>query len=126
MSDIADRLVSRRVLVVDDSKTNRILFCDMFDILGYFADAAVDGVQGLDMYKQRQYRLVITDFQMPRMDGIQMMRNILRNSNGVPVILSTNMAYDVQDIWKKEGFVGLLPKPFFFDQFRESVRPYLL
>lgn len=126
MSDITDKLDERRVLVVDDSETNRILFCDMFDILGHGSDTAADGVQGLDLYKQRQYRLIITDLQMPRMDGIQLMRGILSNGNGVPVLLSTTMSYEIQDIWKKEGFAGILPKPFSFDQFRQSVQPYLL
>ena len=61
-----------RVLVVDDSLTVRELERKLLASRGYEVDVAVDGMDGWNTARAGQYDLVITDVDMPRMDGIEL------------------------------------------------------
>lgn len=58
------------ILIVDDHPNNRLLLRRQLNKLGYHPDEAVDGVQALERVKEHTYDLVITDVNMPNMDGI--------------------------------------------------------
>ncbi|WP_312983513.1 response regulator [Atlantibacter sp.] len=58
------------ILIADDHSTNRLLLKEQLHALGQRADEASDGLQALKALKQRQYDLLITDINMPEMDGI--------------------------------------------------------
>jgi len=67
---------TRRVLVVDDSLTVRELERQLLEGRGYAVDVAVDGVDGWNAVRSGDYDLVISDVDMPRMDGIGLVRAI--------------------------------------------------
>ncbi|MFT2520273.1 response regulator, partial [Escherichia coli] len=60
---------SARILVVDDHPVNRMLLLDQLRIIGYEADSAEGGESALSMLAQLAYDLVLTDLQMPGMNG---------------------------------------------------------
>ena len=62
----------KRVLVVDDSITVRELERQLLENRGYTVDVAVDGVDGWNAVRSGHYDLVVSDVDMPRMDGIQL------------------------------------------------------
>lgn len=62
----------KRVLVVDDSLTVRELERKLLEAAGYAADVAVDGMDGWNAVRSGNYHLIITDVDMPRMDGIEL------------------------------------------------------
>jgi two-component system sensor histidine kinase and response regulator WspE len=66
----------KRVLVVDDSITVRELERQLLEAKGYGVDVAVDGVDGWNAVRRGRYQLVISDVDMPRMDGIALVRSI--------------------------------------------------
>jgi two-component system sensor histidine kinase and response regulator WspE len=66
----------KRVLVVDDSITVRELERQLLEAKGYAVDVAVDGVDGWNAIRRGRYQLVISDVDMPRMDGIALVRSI--------------------------------------------------
>jgi two-component system sensor histidine kinase and response regulator WspE len=66
----------RRVLVVDDSLTVRELERKILDQAGYEVEVAVDGMDGWNAVRAGVFDLVITDVDMPRMDGIQLVKLI--------------------------------------------------
>ena len=66
----------KRVLVVDDSITVRELERQLLEARGYAVDVAVDGVDGWNAVRGGRYHLVISDVDMPRMDGIELVRAI--------------------------------------------------
>ncbi len=70
----ADEGISKRVLVVDDSITVREVERKMLEAYGYEVDVAVDGMDGWNAVRSGDYRLVITDIDMPRMNGIELVR----------------------------------------------------
>lgn len=66
----------KRVLVVDDSITVREVECRLLQNQGYEVEAAVNGVDAWNAVRIGHYHLVITDIDMPRMDGIELVRLI--------------------------------------------------
>jgi two-component system sensor histidine kinase and response regulator WspE len=79
--DDADTIKTRkRVLVVDDSLTVRELERKLLDSRGYLVDVAVDGMDGWNAVRTGHYDLVLTDVDMPRMDGIELV-TLIRKDN---------------------------------------------
>jgi len=66
----------KRILVVDDSLTVREVEKELLLSKGYFVDLAVDGMDGWNAVRRISYDLVITDVDMPRMDGIDLVKSI--------------------------------------------------
>ena len=83
--------VRRRVLVVDDSITTRTLESSVIEAAGYDVMTAVDGADALRTLQERGADLVVSDVEMPRMDGIQLCESIraLARFRELPVILVT-------------------------------------
>ena len=81
--------VTKRVLVVDDSITVRELERQLLENHGYTVDVAVDGVDGWNAVRSVHYDLVVSDVDMPRMDGIQLVRHIKDDSRlrAIPVVI---------------------------------------
>jgi two-component system, chemotaxis family, sensor histidine kinase and response regulator WspE len=79
----------RRVLVVDDSITVRELERQLLESRGYLVDTAVDGVDGWNALRSGRYDLVVSDIDMPRMDGIQLVRHIKEDARlqSIPVVV---------------------------------------
>jgi two-component system sensor histidine kinase and response regulator WspE len=79
----------RRILVVDDSITVRELERDLLSAQGYEVVTAVDGLAGWDAVRESDFDLVITDVDMPRLDGIALTRSIKQDPKlrEVPVII---------------------------------------
>jgi len=80
---------TKRILVVDDSITVRELERQLLESRGYAVDVAVDGMDGWNAVRSVQYDLVVSDVDMPRMDGIQLVMQIKRASGlrTLPVII---------------------------------------
>lgn len=81
--------VSKRVLVVDDSLTVRELERKLLVGRGYQVDIAVDGMDGWNAVRTNRYDLVITDIDMPRMDGFELVTLIKNHPNyaALPVMV---------------------------------------
>jgi PAS domain S-box-containing protein len=82
------------VLLVDDHPTNRTLLMRQVHALGYVAESAEDGEQALDQWKSGRFGIVITDCNMPLMDGFELARNIrrlesARGARRTPIIACT-------------------------------------
>jgi two-component system sensor histidine kinase and response regulator WspE len=73
---VVRRNTRRRVLVVDDSLTVRELERKLLTQAGYEVEIAVDGVDGWNALRSGEFDLVVTDIDMPRMDGIELVRMI--------------------------------------------------
>ncbi len=112
----------RRVLVVDDSPTTRTFLRGVLAAAGYVVDTAVDGVDALERLGTHPVHLVVSDLDMPRMDGIELTRRI-KAGPGIPVILVTGMekeedrreglragadAYVVKSTFEGEGLLEIV------------------
>ena len=79
----------KRVLVVDDSITVREVERKLLQNRGYTVDVAVDGMEGWNAIRSQPYDLVISDIDMPRMNGIELIKLLKRHPrlNSIPVIV---------------------------------------
>ncbi len=75
-----------RILLVEDDRAVRDLLYRQLTDAGYDVEVAEDGTDGLKIYRDQQPDLVVTDIIMPEMEGIQMMRELRRESPDVRVI----------------------------------------
>ncbi len=85
-----DKNVSAKtVLVIDDSLTVREIERQLLQAHGYRVDVAVDGMDGWNAVRRKKYHLVITDVDMPRMDGIELLHAIRQDHHlkSLPVMI---------------------------------------
>ncbi len=86
--------VKRRILVVDDSLTSRAMERNILEVAGYEVDAAADGAEAWDLLQNAGADIVVSDIEMPRMDGFALVEAIRASSRfrDLPVILVTSRA----------------------------------
>jgi two-component system sensor histidine kinase and response regulator WspE len=92
----------KRVLVVDDSLTVRELERKLLGNLGYDVEVAVDGMDGWNAVRAGRFNLVVTDIDMPRMDGIELVTLINKDPNlkSMPVMI---VSYKDRDEDRRRG-----------------------
>jgi two-component system sensor histidine kinase and response regulator WspE len=78
-ADLAERRKMKRILVVDDSLTVREMERKLLQGRGFQVDIAIDGIDGWNVVRSGDYDLVITDVDMPRMDGIELVTLIKKD-----------------------------------------------
>ena len=77
------------VLIVEDDKALSEALCDTLELEGYQVLAAQNGTEALGMMASNRFRLVVSDVQMPVMDGIELLSNLQRMADNIPVLLMT-------------------------------------
>lgn len=82
-----------KVLVVDDSPTTRALLQNIMEMVGYDVAAAVDGLDAYERVKAERFDLVVSDVNMPRMDGFELTETIRADAqlSELPVVLVTSL-----------------------------------
>lgn len=103
------------ILCVDDSASIRQMVTFALQAAGYRAEAAVDGADALTKLTGNPLALIITDLNMPNLDGIGMIRKIraLPAYAGVPIVMLTTESDDAKkQEGKAAGATGWLVKPF--------------
>ena len=81
--------IRRRILVVDDSAAIRDMMATTLAEEGFEVEGAVDGADALGRLASTTYDAVLSDLQMPGMDGFSLLREIRRREIGVPVIIQS-------------------------------------
>ena len=108
-------MADKKILAVDDSISIRKSISFVLTQEGYEVVEAVDGVDGLAKAKEDKFNLVITDINMPNMDGIEMIKQI-RQTEGykfTPIIALTTENQDSKmQEGKAAGATGWIVKPF--------------
>lgn len=80
-----------RVLVVDDDTEVREMFLYALKKRGWYAQGAEDGLQALRRLQDEDFTVVVTDLQMPRMDGLALLREVRRTRRALPVVIQTTL-----------------------------------
>jgi len=90
------------ILLVDDDPELLELYTDVLEVMGYQVVQAHDGSQALELARQLRPNLIVTDWMMPHVDGVELCKYILRDPqlHGIPLILhSTRRAPRIPGIW---------------------------
>lgn len=108
-------MAGKKILAVDDSVSIRKSLSFILQQEGYEVTEAVDGVDALAKAKADKFALVITDINMPNMDGIQLTKE-LRKTDGYKftaiIALTTESQEDKMKEGKEAGATGWIVKPF--------------
>lgn len=110
----ADRHADALILVVEDNERNARLTVAMLTSAGYRTCLAGDGIEGCQLAADNQPLLIITDLQMPRLDGLGMTRALKRNpqTSQIPVIaVSAHALNEHRESALAAGCVQFLAKP---------------
>jgi two-component system, chemotaxis family, chemotaxis protein CheY len=103
------------ILAVDDSTSMRQMVCFTLKSAGYDVVEAIDGQDALDKSTTRNFDLVLTDQNMPRLDGIGLTRRLRESARfkTTPIlILTTESSDEMKQAGRAAGATGWLVKPF--------------
>jgi two-component system chemotaxis response regulator CheY len=120
--------MSARILVVDDSASMRQMVAFALTSAGFSVEEAEDGQAALGCAQGKRFNAVVTDVNMPRMDGISLIRAL----RGLPeyrftpmLMLTTESAADKKSEGKAAGATGWLVKPFNPEQLVATIQKVL-
>jgi diguanylate cyclase (GGDEF)-like protein len=101
------------ILVVDDEPQVCEVLADALTVQGHSVDTAKDGFDAVEKIKNNDYAIVLTDMDMPRMDGMQLIDYIVKNHYGIDIIAITGhiMKYRYTDV-VSAGAADFITKPF--------------
>ena len=112
-------------LVVDDSSTMRRILCNTLGTIGYSATDAEDGLDALKKIKDQKFDAIMTDWNMPKMNGLELVRNIraMEEYKHIPIIMVTTEGGKREVITAiKEGVNNYIVKPFTAYVLREKLK----
>ena len=112
-TDEAD--MTKRILTIDDSKTIRDMLNLTLSEAGYEVLQAVDGEDGIGMLGKERVDLVITDINMPKMDGYAVVRHMRSKEefkNTPVLVLTTESDAEKRNVAREAGATGWMVKPF--------------
>jgi CheY-like chemotaxis protein len=119
----------QRVLVAEDSDINQKVIRRQLAMLGLQADLAGNGVEALALWRSRRYGLLLTDLQMPAMDGYELTAAIRREETGdhrLPIVaLTANALAEEKLRCARAGIDDCLTKPLRLDQLAKSLAQWL-
>lgn len=107
--------MTSRVLAIDDSRTIRHLLLEALTQAGFDVVTANDGVDGVEIFQNAEADVVITDINMPNMDGFGVITSIRQGdvNNKVPIlVLTTESGDDLKMRARDAGATGWIVKPF--------------
>jgi len=116
------------VLIVDDSPSMREMIRFTLKSAGYHVIAAADGVEAMEYANKSQANLVVTDINMPNMDGITLIKELrkLESYKFTPILtLTTEGGDDLKQDGKDAGATGWIVKPFDPDSLLKVVKRVL-
>lgn len=125
MSRIA---TNRTIMTVDDSASVRLMVNFTLRELGYDIVEAGNGIEALGKMEKKQIHMLITDINMPEMDGITLVRRVRANPDYrfIPIIMLTTESQAEKKLeGKQAGATGWIVKPFKPDQLIAVVRKVL-
>ena len=107
--------MSKRILTIDDSKTMRDMLLLTLTDAGFEVLQGVDGEDGLAVLGDQKVDVIITDINMPKMDGYEVIRQLRQNPRHktTPIlVLTTESDGDKRNIARSAGATGWMVKPF--------------
>lgn len=120
--------MSANILTVDDSASIRLTTNVALSGAGYSVTEAINGAEGIEKATSGKYDLIVTDLNMPVMDGLTMIRELRKipSQMGIPIIfLTTESDGTIKEQAKAAGATGWLTKPFDPEHLVKIVRKVL-
>jgi two-component system chemotaxis response regulator CheY len=120
--------MGKSILVVDDTRSMRKMVVAVLQGAGYTVEEAGDGDEAFEKAKKKVFDLVVTDHNMPRMDGVTLVREL----RGLPeydavalIVLSTETGPELKARGREAGATGWMAKPFDPEKMLGIVRQFV-
>ncbi len=128
--DIAEaRTQGRLILVAEDDALNQRVILQQLALLGYAAQIAGNGIEALHLWRQGSYAILLTDLQMPDMDGYVLAQSIRHEEAGnhhIPILaLTANALREEAEQTRAAGMDEYLTKPLQLRQLREVLEKWM-
>lgn len=119
--------MGKKVLVVEDHHDTSFMLCRLLKMEGYEVEHAIDGIVGYSTATNEHPDLIVTDIQMPRMNGIEMIKRIREEDEfrQTPIIVMSAYGKRIIDDAIKAGADDFVEKPIDFDKFLTTIRAKL-
>ena len=111
-----------RILLVEDEAIIAVVAGIALEGAGHHIMEAVDGVEALQIARQEQPELIVTDYMMPRMDGLELIARLRADGFDKPIILAT--AIPEESLLGVKQYDAYLPKPYREVQLLEMVERF--
>lgn len=118
----------KNILVVDDSASMRQMVCFTLKSAGFDTIESANGEEALKEVKKNTFDLVISDINMPVMDGITLIKHLRQEDNCkfVPILmLTTESGMDKKQLGRAAGATGWIVKPFNPEQLLSTIKKVL-
>ena len=118
----------KKVLVIEDNEQNMYLLEFLLKKHNYEVIKAWDGIEGVNLAREKKPDLIIMDWQMPKMNGIEATKEIrqMQDLEDIPILFCTSnvMAGDREKAFNA-GATGYLEKPIDTDTFIDTIKNFL-
>ncbi|MDH5426882.1 MAG: response regulator [Nitrospirota bacterium] len=124
LTNTVEERMMKRLLIVDDEADHRLILRTILESCGYACEEAEDGMGALEQLAMTPMDLVLTDMNMPKMNGFQLIDTMAKFSlfSRIPVIIMTSQSMEGRSIEaSKTGTWTLISKPYDFPKLLEAV-----
>ena len=115
-----------KILIVEDEERLNQLILKVLRKTGYTTDSAFDGEQALDLFFENSYDLIVLDLNLPKLDGMEVLKSIRQDNPNIPVIIlsaRSEISDKIQGL--DDGANDYLTKPFHFEELTARIRALL-
>jgi CheY-like chemotaxis protein len=110
------------ILVVDDNNVFRIVVSNMLSRLGYEVSSADSGENGLSIFLKNKFDLVLSDYEMPGMDGVALACSVKKTSPRTRVVIMTGAGKETVFSRNSTAVDEVISKPFTLAQIDETIQ----
>jgi DegV family protein with EDD domain len=119
-----------RILIVDDNKMNSLVVTKLLEPTKVQIDVAGSGQECLEMTKRRYYHVILMDYMMPIMDGVETFKELRRQENGLcrdsaVIVLTASTTTEANRIYQENRFEGFLEKPIRGEELEQGILQFL-
>jgi len=113
-----------KILVVDDNDAVRSTVSEMLSCLGYDVLSADSGESGLSVFLRNEFDIVLSDYEMPGMDGVAFASSIKKHTPGLPVVIMTGSCKE--DVITQNSHVvdRVITKPFTLEEIDAAIQNF--
>jgi CheY-like chemotaxis protein len=111
-----------KILVVDDNNFLRSVVAKMLSMLGYEVLSADSGENGLSLFLKNKFDIVLSDYEMPGMDGVAFACSVKKSSPRTPVVIMTGAGRETVFSRKSTAVDEVISKPFTLAEIDETIQ----
>jgi two-component system, cell cycle response regulator CpdR len=111
-----------KILVVDDNNDLRIVVAKMLSQLGYEVSSADSGENGLGVFFKNKFDIVLSDYEMPGMDGVAFACSVKKSSPRTPVVIMTGAEKEIVFSRMNTAVDKVISKPFTLAEIDETIQ----